>query len=46
MYQDRISRKLKQLDEMFPVKAKISWKPFPGAQSLAYHCSADETWYG
>lgn len=42
----RVERKLKQIDELFPTKVSIAWKPFSGAQSLAFHCPADETWYG
>lgn len=42
----RIERKLRELDEMFPTQVKLDWKPFPGAQSLAFHCPALECFYG
>jgi hypothetical protein len=40
--QEKIDRKLKAIDKMFPVEKPISWQPQPGNQSLAFHCPADE----
>jgi hypothetical protein len=40
--QERIDRKLKEIDKLFPVEKTIQWRPQPGNQLLAYHCPADE----
>lgn len=42
----RIQRKLKEIDQLFPSEVAIAWEPFPGAQSMAFHCAADELYYG
>jgi hypothetical protein len=42
----RIDRKLKAIDQLFPAQVKLDWRPFPGAQSLAYYSPADELFYG
>lgn len=44
--QARVERKLKEIDRLFPAKVSVSWQPQPGAQSLAFHSSADELFYG
>lgn len=44
--QERIERKLKAIQKQFPVEKSIKWQPQPGSQSLAYHCPADELFYG
>lgn len=47
----RIDRKLVELDRLYgstpqTSKKTMDWAPFDGAQSLAFHCPADETFYG
>jgi len=42
----RIERKLKELDKLFPANVAVTWRPFPGAQSMAFHCLADTLFYG
>jgi hypothetical protein len=42
---DRIERKLKRIESMFP-SAAPEWKPQPGPQTLAYYSEADDLLYG
>lgn len=45
----RIEKKLAEVEKLYPTEAPlqaISWQPFNGAQTLAYHCPADELFYG
>ncbi len=44
--QERINRKLKRIEQLYPVAACVDWQPQPGVQSLAYHSPADELLYG
>jgi hypothetical protein len=42
----QLQRKLKQIEDLYPAQVVIDWTPFPGAQSMAFHCPADELFYG
>ena len=44
--ESQLKQKLRRIEELYPAQVEIDWLPFPGAQSMAFHCPADELFYG